>query len=184
MAPSTDPQLDEMISAWIKSNKDPKYLHPNNMDNLVKRLRAWVVRAKEHREKHYTSTAAMQANQLEMIGLMKAPITSRIFAQKPAMRQKVVDIMRGMQVNFQDLIWNYLLTVYHRTLTRKHMVMLFKRIISMTASDTSVFFGPTPQSFNRFGIISAPSLALSTLPSTPTPRWPISRTLRVMKSSR
>ncbi len=114
------------------------------MDNLVKRLRAWVVRAKEHREKHYTSTAAMQANQMEMIELMRAPITPQFFAQKPAMRQKVVDIMRGMQVNFQDLNWNHLLTVYHRTLTRKQMVMLFKRTISMTASGTSASFGHAP----------------------------------------
>lgn len=107
MAPSKDPKLDEMISAWIKSNKDPKHLHPNDMDDLVKRLRAWVVRAKEHREKHYTSTAAKQANQLEMIELMRAPITPHFVAQKPAKRQEVTDIMRGMQVNFQDLIWNY-----------------------------------------------------------------------------
>jgi len=116
MAPFNDPTLDEMISAWTKSIKDHKHLHHNDMDDIIKFLRAWLVCVSEHREKHYTVTAEMQSYQTKMIEVLRSPIIPECLAQKPATRKTLVDIMSAIQVSFVDLNIMSLMTTYEQQL--------------------------------------------------------------------
>lgn len=152
MALFTDPVLDNKVSSWIERDKDPKFLHPNNIDEIVKSLQAWVLRAKKYRTKiceEMTREIGVMERWMELLG---TPKTAHYSAQNKALLAEEDEIASNFEVSIVNPSLTSLLTKFVQKLEDEagsemlrayYLLQSLKLVVGFVWKDV----GPTHRAF-------------------------------------
>ena len=74
MAFSSDPQFDQHMRKYLDSDRDPQFLYQGSHENIIKELKAWVVRRKEANKE---VMGLRDQSQKKFKGVLESPDTIR-----------------------------------------------------------------------------------------------------------